>query len=65
MNFWGYKMEALMKAFNDMFKQKDERIELLEWENKRLKAENAELKNDIEKYEENETHFVKAKGDNK
>ena len=47
-------MQALLKAINDMFALKDERIELLEWENKRLKAEIAELKNDIDKYKENE-----------
>ena len=51
-------MQALLKAINDMFALKDERIELLEWENKRLKAEIAELKNDIEKYKENEVNNV-------
>ena len=51
-------MKALMKAIDEMFERKDNRIELLEWENKRLKAEIEDLKNDIEKYKENEVNRV-------
>ena len=51
-------MEALMKALNEMFKIRDERIELLEWENQRLKSKCEELENDIEKYKENEVNRV-------
>ena len=58
-------MEALMKAINDILKEKDTRISLLKWEKERLekevaelKKENAELKIDIEKYEENEVSRV-------
>ena len=51
-------MEALFKAINDILKEKDESISLLKWENGRLKEENAELKQDIEKYKENEVNRV-------
>ena len=47
-------MEALMKAISDILMEKDASISLLKFENERLKKENAELKNDIEKYKENE-----------
>jgi hypothetical protein len=47
-------MEALMQAINDILRDKDASISLLKFENERLKKENAELKNDIEKYKENE-----------
>ena len=51
-------MEALFKAINDVLQSRDDSIYLLEWENERLKAEIAELKNDIEKYKENEVNRV-------
>lgn len=47
-------MEELMKAINDVLKEKETSITLLRFENDRLKREIAELKNDIEKYKENE-----------
>ncbi len=51
-------MEALMKAINDVLKEKDTSITLLKFENERLREENAELKNDIEKYKENEANRI-------
>lgn len=51
-------MESLLKAINDILKEKDESISLLKWENERLKEENAMLKQDIEKYKENEVNRV-------
>ena len=49
-------MEALMKAINDILESKDTTISLQKWEIERLKKEIAELKNDIEKYKENEVN---------
>ena len=51
-------MDALFKAINDILQSRDDSIYLLKWENERLKAEIAELKNDIEKYKENEVNRV-------
>lgn len=51
-------MEALMKAINDVLKEKDTSITLLKFENERLREEIAELKNDIEKYKENEANRI-------
>ena len=51
-------MEALMKAINDVLKEKDTTISLLKWEIESLTKENAELKNDIEKYKENEVNRI-------
>lgn len=51
-------METLLKAINDLLEEKDTRISLLKWEVENLKKENAELKNDIEKYKENEVSRV-------
>lgn len=47
-------MIALMKAINDILEEKNNKISLLKWETEKLKEEIAELKNDIEKYKENE-----------
>ena len=47
-------METLMKEINDLLERKNTDIAILKWENEQLKKENAELKNDIEKYKENE-----------
>ena len=47
-------METLMKELNDVLEEKNLKISLLEWEIENLKRENKELKNDIEKYKENE-----------
>lgn len=47
-------MEALMKAINDIILSKDSTITIQKWEIESLKKEIAELKNDIEKYKENE-----------
>ena len=43
-----------MQELNDILAEKNSRIALLEWEISGLKKENAELKNDIEKYKKNE-----------
>ena len=51
-------MEALMKAINDIIKEKDATISLHKWEIDRLKKEIEELKNDIEKYKENEVNMA-------
>jgi peptidoglycan hydrolase CwlO-like protein len=58
-------METLMKAINDLLEEKNASITLLKWERdslieekKRLERENAELRNDIEKYRENEANRV-------
>ena len=58
-------MEALMKAIDEIIKDRDTRITLLKWEKDRLekevaelKKENAELKIDIEKYKENEVNRI-------
>ena len=49
-------METLMKEINDILEEKNTRISILKWENERLQKEIAELKNDIEKYKENEVN---------
>ena len=51
-------MEVLMKALNDILKEKDTTITLQKWEIERLKNEITELKNDIEKYKENEVNGI-------
>lgn len=51
-------METLMKAIDEILKAKETEIMLLKWEKERLEEENAELKNDIEKYKENEANRV-------
>ena len=51
-------MEALLKEISDILKAKNERISLLEWVVKNLEKENEDLKNDIEKYKENEVNKV-------
>ena len=51
-------MEALMKAINEILEAKNTEISLLKWENERLHKQNAELKNDIEKYKENEVNRI-------
>lgn len=47
-------MKTLMQELNKVLEEKNLKITLLEWEIEQLKKENAELKNDIEKYKENE-----------
>ena len=49
-------MEALFREINDILKSKNAKIAILEWENEKLRKEIAELKNDIEKYKENEVN---------
>ena len=51
-------MEEVMKAINEVLKEKETSITLLRFENDRLKREIAELKNDIEKYKENEVNMA-------
>lgn len=47
-------METLMKEINALLEDKNTTIALLRWEVEKFKKENADLKNDIEKYKENE-----------
>jgi FtsZ-binding cell division protein ZapB len=47
-------METLMKEINALLEDKNTTISLLQWEVEKLKKEIADLKNDIEKYKENE-----------
>ena len=49
-------MEALFREINDILKAKNAKIAILEWENAKLRKEIEELKNDIEKYKENEVN---------
>ena len=51
-------METLLKELNHVLEEKNEKIALLEWQNKRFEKEIAELKKDIEKYKENEVNRV-------
>ena len=51
-------MEVLMNEINDILKSKNTTISLLKWEIECLKKENAELKNDIEKYKGNEVNRI-------
>ncbi len=51
-------METLWKEISKLFEAKNTQIDVLRWENEKLKKENAELKNDIEKYKENEVNRV-------
>ena len=44
-------METLMKEINDLLKSKNATIDILQWENEKLKKENAELKDELERYE--------------
>ena len=52
------KMEALLRAINDLLVSKDNDIHILKWENGKLREEIEELKKDIEKYKENEVNRV-------
>ena len=52
------KMENLMRAIDNILKDKNTEITLLKWEIESLKKENAELKYDIEKYKENEVNRI-------
>lgn len=49
-------MKTLIQELNNILEAKNTEIALLKWENERLRAENADLKNDIEKYKENEAN---------
>ena len=49
-------MKTLMQELNNILESKNADISILKWENERLRAENAELKADIEKYKENEAN---------
>ena len=51
-------METLLKEINKLLESKNLDIFLLKAEKERLRKENAELKNDIEKYKENEANRV-------
>lgn len=47
-------MKTLFQELNNLLEEKNTKIVILEWEVSQLKKENEELKNDIEKYKENE-----------
>lgn len=49
-------METLMKELNNLLEEKNMEIYLLKSKNERLTEEIKELKNDIEKYKENEVN---------
>ena len=51
-------METLIKEINNLLEAKNDKIAILEWKVKSLEKENAELKNDIEKYKENEVNRI-------
>lgn len=51
-------METLFREINEILASKNTEITLLKWEIERLKKDNTELKNDIEKYKENEVNRV-------
>lgn len=58
-------METLLREINGLLEAKNAEIAILKWEMDNLKAdkkklieENAELRNDIEKYKENEANRV-------
>lgn len=51
-------METLMQEINDLLEAKNASISVLKWENEQLRNENTKLKNDIEKYKENEVNRV-------
>ena len=51
-------METLLKEINNVLISKNTELELLRWENERLKRENAELKQDIEKHKQNEVNSI-------
>ena len=49
-------METLMKELNNLLEEKNMEIYLLKSKNERLMEEIKELKNDIDKYKENEVN---------
>ena len=51
-------METLLKEINRLIEEKNLEIFCLKSENERLRKENAELQQDIEKYKENEVNRV-------
>ena len=51
-------METLFKEIDEVLMKKNEQITVLKWELDLLKRENEELKEDIEKYKENEVNRV-------
>ena len=51
-------MKTLLKEIDKLLEAKNAEISMLQWEKERLLAQIKELKNDIEKYEENEVNRV-------
>ena len=51
-------METLIREINGILENKNKEINILKWENEMLRKENAELKQDVEKYKENEVNRV-------
>ena len=51
-------METLLKEINKLIEAKNDEIDILRWENERLKKDVADLKADIEKYKENEVNRI-------
>ena len=51
-------METLLKEIDKHLESKNDTIDTLKWKVEYLERENAELRNDIEKYKENEVNKV-------
>lgn len=51
-------METLMREINDLLSSKNATIDILQWENEKLKKENAELKDELERYNRKEAGMI-------
>ena len=51
-------MEVLMREINDLLSSKNVTIDILQWENEKLKKENEELKDELERYNKKEAGMI-------